>query len=579
MKSGNILLIWYCLFFFLILPGRVFSQISFEVPDTVCIHDSVTITNTSREADTYYWNFCSGNLFYNPVGEILPDPGNTLNGPAFIDFVEDEDGYYAFITNHSDGTITRYYYGQDFLSPPVSNNFGNFGGIIPEHVQGIQVIQDDGQWYVFIVGGMGEDSRFLRLNFGNSLSNNNPKVDYTIYMGNNSNTDYPIDLYIFQENGFWYGFTVCFNSNSLIKFDFGSDFTTQGYTAFVLAPDLNQPCGLFPIKVGENWYLFISNYNSDKIVVLDIGNLSASDWPEVNSIFDYEYFDYPVDLTILRDCGKTFGFILNRFGDIVRMEFNNGINNLPDLTPLGNVENLDSPHGISDVFRVGDSLYAFVTNIDDNSLTRLCFPGCNNASIPSYFRRDPPPIIYNTPGNYNISLVINEGLPDQENYCQNVTVLESPEVNLGNDTVIFPGTTITLDAGGDSSTYVWSTGETTRTIDVDGPGSYGIIVTNQYNCTVEDEILITSDIGIPNFFTPNNDGYNDTWEIQYLWNAPDATIQVFDRFGNLIISYNAGDGSWDGNKDGEPMPDDTYWYVIKVNSETKPLKGSVTIVR
>ena len=160
-----------------------------------------------------------------------------------------------------------------------------------------------------------------------------------------------------------------------------------------------------------------------------------------------------------------------------------------------------------------------------------------------------------------------------------MTVLESPEVNLGNDTVISPGTTITLDAGGDSSTYVWSTGETTRTIDVDGPGSYGIIVTNQYNCTVEDEILITSDIGIPNFFTPNNDGYNDTWEIQYLWNAPDATIQVFDRFGNLIISYNAGDGSWDGNKDGEPMPDDTYWYVIKVNSETKPLKGSVTIVR
>jgi gliding motility-associated-like protein len=573
MRPGNLLIIWYLLFF-LIIPGRVCAQISFEVPDTVCMHDSVTINNTSMDAESYYWNFCSGNLVYNPGGVNFPDPA-TLNGPAFIDFALDESDYYAFITNHTDGTITRYFYGYDFLSIPVAENLGSFGGIIPDHVQGVQVVEDDGQWYVFVVGGQREDSRLVRLDFGNSLSN----TPVAVNLGNAGAMDYPIDLYIFQENGQWYGFTASYNLNRVTQFYFGVDLSTNPISiTFGEGLGLNHPCGLFPIKVEGNWYLFVSNYGSNEIISLDFGS-SLNNMPVGESIGNPEYLYYPFDLTILRDCGRTFGFVLNRLGDIVRMEFNNGIDSIPGFTSLGEVGNLYNPQGISDVFRVGDTLYAFVANIDNSSITRLYFPGCNNASVASSTDRNPPSITYSTPGNYNISLVINEGLPDQENYCRNVTVLESPEVNLGNDTVIATGTIITLDAGGDSSTYSWSTGETTRSIEVDMPGRYSVIVTNEYGCTLEDEILITSDIDIPNFFTPNNDGYNDTWEIQFLWNAPDALIQVFDRFGNLMTSYKSGDGTWDGTKDGEPVPDDTYWYVIKINNETDPLKGSVTIKR
>ncbi len=566
------------LLFLSIIPGIVTSQISFEVPDTVCINDSVIITNTSREATTYYWNFCSGNLFYDPGGENFPDPG-TLNGPAFIDFAEDEDGYYAFITNHQEGTITRYFYGYDLLSKPVAENLGDFNGIIPDHAQGIQVVQDDGQWYAFIVGGQSEESRLVRLDFGNSLSNTPAPVN----LGNVGAMDYPIDLYIFQESGEWIGFTANFNSNTITELLFGTNLTSSptGVSFGSGLLNLNQPTGLFPKKIGINWYMFVANYGSNEIIVLNFGNSLTNNIPSGESIGNPDYLELPVDLTILTDCERTFGFVLNRLGDIVRMEFNNGIDSIPDFTSLGDVGNLYNPHGISDVFRVGDTLYAFVANIDNNSITRLYFPGCNNASIASSIEREPPPYFYNAPGNYNISLVINEGLPDQENYCQNVTVLESPEVNLGNDTIITIGTTITLDAGGDSLTYEWSTGETTRMIDINQAGTYGVRVTNNYGCTMEDEIVIDIIIKteIPNFFTPNSDGANDTWEIEYLYNVPDALIQVFDRFGNLIISYRAGDGAWDGNKNGEPVPEDTYWYVIKIDNETKPLKGSVTIVR
>ena len=557
-----------------IIPGIVNSQASFIVDDTICINDSITITNTPSEAATYYWNFCSGNLSYDPGGVNFPDPGN-LNGPAFIDFAEDASGYYAFITNHTDGTITRYFYGNNLLNDPVTENLGNFGGIIPQHAQGIQVVHDNGQWFAFVVGGQREESKLIRLDFGNSLSNTPVIVD----LGNNGAMDYPVDLIIFEENGQWYGFTANYNLNRITQFYFGVDLTNNP-TAFTFGESLglNQPTGLFPIKVAENWYMFVTNYGSNEIILLNFGNLLAN-FPSGLSIGDPAYLYYPADLTIIRDCERTFGFVLNRLGDIVRMDFNNGVNSIPEFTSLGEVGNLYNPQGISDVFRVGDTLYAFVANIDNNSITRLYFPGCDNASISSSTERDPPPFSYNSPGNYNISLVINEGLPDQENFCQNITVLESPEVDLGNDTIINPGSTITIDAGGNYSSYEWSTGETTSAIEVDRGGIYTVVVTNEYGCTAEDEIEIFFEVEIPNFFTPNGDGSNDTWDIPFLLNTPDALIQVFDRFGNLVDSYRAGEKEWDGTSNGELVKDDTYWYVIEIDKKTKPLKGSVTIKR
>ena len=165
-KTTTRTILWIFLVF---LSWDSFGQADFSIPDTICIDDTLNIQNLSRDAQTYYWNFCSGNLIYDPAGENLPNPG-TLNGPAFIDFATDNGNYYAFVTNHTDGTLVRNSYGSNFLNSPVSQNLGNFGGIIPRHAQGIQVVQDGDHWYVFIVGGQREESALIRLDFGNSLS-------------------------------------------------------------------------------------------------------------------------------------------------------------------------------------------------------------------------------------------------------------------------------------------------------------------------------------------------------------------------------------------------------------------------
>lgn len=88
-------------------------------------------------------------------------------------------------------------------------------------------------------------------------------------------------------------------------------------------------------------------------------------------------------------------------------------------------------------------------------------------------------------------------------------------------------------------------------------------------------------IGIPKFFTPNNDGFNDYWspkEINKTFNS-EATIYIFDRFGKLlkqwIPSSNTG---WDGTFNGKELPSDDYWYTIKLE-DGREVKGSFTLKR
>jgi gliding motility-associated-like protein len=571
-KIVSLLGLLFCLS--LSINQNLCAQASFTAQDTICIYDSVVIQNLSRDASSYYWNFCSGNLAYNPEGENLPNT-EKLDGPAFIDFAEDNDLYYAFITNHNNGTLTRNFYGNSFLTDPVSENMGNFG-VIPAHAQGVQVIQDNGNWFVFVVGGQREESCLIRLDFGTSLSNNNPTVTD---LGNIGELDYPVDLYITSDQGNWIGFTVNKNTNTVSRFNFDSGIENAPTGDNLGNPaNLYSPCGILPIKDNGNWYIFISNYDGHEITRLDFGaSLSAT--PSGTSIGNSTALHYPFDLTIIRDCERTYGFVLNRFNDIVRLEFNNGLDNEPEFIPLGDIGNLYNPQGISDIFRVGDELYAFVANIDNSSITRLNFPGCTNATPPSSTERNPPTVKYNEPGLYNMNLVLDEGLPEQENYCLNVVVLESPDLNLGNDTVIAAGTTLELSADTLYSAYDWSTGSKAETIEVGESGVYALEITNQYGCKATDEIEVIIDIGIPNFFTPNGDGHNDTWSIPFLTTEPETEIWIYDRFGNAITYYKSGTGEWDGTSNGKPLPQASYWYVIKMPGVKKAYKGSVTIKR
>ena len=83
----------------------------------------------------------------------------------------------------------------------------------------------------------------------------------------------------------------------------------------------------------------------------------------------------------------------------------------------------------------------------------------------------------------------------------------------------------------------------------------------------------------PAFFTPNNDSYNDFWEVTGMENYPQAQVTIFDRYGKLIAQLNTSKMSWDGTFNKILLPASDYWYALKID-DTKPiLRGHFSLKR
>lgn len=87
-------------------------------------------------------------------------------------------------------------------------------------------------------------------------------------------------------------------------------------------------------------------------------------------------------------------------------------------------------------------------------------------------------------------------------------------------------------------------------------------------------------LGIPNYFTTNEDGFNDTWNIKGANTSLNAktVIQIFDRYGKLIEQILPTSRGWDGTFNGQPMSANDYWYSIQLG-DGRIIKGHFSLKR
>ena len=173
---------------------------------------------------------------------------------------------------------------------------------------------------------------------------------------------------------------------------------------------------------------------------------------------------------------------------------------------------------------------------------------------------------------------------------QNLAVFPTPLLELGPDRTVLEGGFITLmpKVSGNNLTFLWTptTGLSNANIatpKVSPPDdlTYLLTVTSSDGCVATDKIFVKvlKEVKVPNAFSPNNDGINDKWEIQYLESYPGCTIDVFNRYGQVIFSSVGYEKPWDGTYKGNPLPVGTYYWVINPKNGREAIKGSVTIIR
>jgi len=136
-------------------------------------------------------------------------------------------------------------------------------------------------------------------------------------------------------------------------------------------------------------------------------------------------------------------------------------------------------------------------------------------------------------------------------------------------------------------TYLWNFGKTDPVVRGLPPGDYTVTVTDATGYDTVIHVNVPANGGLCSIvpeqvFTPNDDGYNDSWYIDNIERYPDNKVLVFNRWGQKVFEQEGNYVPWNGmDLLGVPVPDNAYYYIIygNKNDETTIVKGSVSIIR
>jgi gliding motility-associated-like protein len=173
----------------------------------------------------------------------------------------------------------------------------------------------------------------------------------------------------------------------------------------------------------------------------------------------------------------------------------------------------------------------------------------------------------NEPGTYILTVTRSKTINSETYSCTNthtfnVIASETAQItyqltgNVGNATL-----TIVAEGMGDYI-YALDNGpfQQSPVFENVSPGEHTLTVKDTNGCGAT--TILAYVIGFPNFFTPNNDGYHDYWQVagQNRNNEQLARVEIFNRFGKILYALDLDSNGWDGTYNGKQMPSSDYWF-------------------
>jgi len=190
------------------------------------------------------------------------------------------------------------------------------------------------------------------------------------------------------------------------------------------------------------------------------------------------------------------------------------------------------------------------------------------------------------PGTYTVRITLNSTITNENPdgcYVDRVITVSSSSIATIEDIVTHNGNSAEI--------FVSGLGDYEYALDdINGPyqpqpyffnleaGLHTVYVRDLNTCGIAEEIF--SLIGFPLYFTPNNDGNNDTWQVKGISSQfqPNSKVHIYDRYGKLLKELDPLGIGWDGFFNGYPMPQDDYWFSVTLE-DGRTYKDHFTLKR
>jgi gliding motility-associated-like protein len=171
-----------------------------------------------------------------------------------------------------------------------------------------------------------------------------------------------------------------------------------------------------------------------------------------------------------------------------------------------------------------------------------------------------------------------------------ITVFEAATLETTTEIELSEGESAQLNVESNGDTFLWTPATGLSSSTVSNPTvtaqnniTYTVTATTADGCSKSETVRIEVnkvDLIINNIITPNNDGKNDTWDVNKLAMIEGCKVRIFNRWGNEVWESDNYNNNWTGvNKSGNPLPDGTYYYTIDCKEQDVMYKGSISLMR
>jgi gliding motility-associated-like protein len=216
----------------------------------------------------------------------------------------------------------------------------------------------------------------------------------------------------------------------------------------------------------------------------------------------------------------------------------------------------------------------------------------------TYAGTTPGQVCYSSPGSYAVNLTATNSL-GTNTYSQTINVLVPPTIAAGTDTTIELGGIADLTAAASNGDITWSWLPTAQGTILDcivfdcttaeampvTTTVFTATTTTSEGCQASADVIVTLDfqafIGVPNMFSPNDDGENDVLFVKGL-GIKTMTFRVYNRYGQMVFESLEQKDGWDGKVNGQLENSATFVYTLEyllVNGETGNMNGNLTLVK